>query len=124
MTEIFNKQIFAKIAITERSRTSFIPVSEITHIQCDGYVSTLFLKDSPSIAVSKLLKQFEDELAGFEFMRINKNILVNPLFVERIERKENSWVVEIKNNRLPVSRRKVPVLKHFVSLHFGNHSFA
>ncbi|MCR4859272.1 MAG: LytTR family transcriptional regulator [Bacteroidales bacterium] len=51
--------------------------SDILYIQCDGNVSQLFLTDGTEMTCVRLLKLFEQDLAGAGFIRINHNILVN-----------------------------------------------
>lgn len=50
---------------------------EILYVQCDGNVSHLYLLDGSELVCVRLLKLFDEDLAGAGFIRINHNILVN-----------------------------------------------
>ena len=50
---------------------------EILYVQCDGNISHITLMDGSELVSVRLLKLFEEDLAGAGFIRINHNLLVN-----------------------------------------------
>ena len=69
----FSSQKQTKIEIKERNTIQFVDVSKITHLKCEGYITTINILDSEPIIVSKLLKDFESELEGCGFIRTNRS---------------------------------------------------
>ena len=67
------KSLFIKTGSTIKRVIS----SEILYIQCDGNVSHVYMLDGSEQTCVRLLKLFEQDLAGAGFIRINHNILVN-----------------------------------------------
>ncbi|MBZ4669224.1 MAG: two-component system, LytTR family, response regulator [Bacteroidales bacterium] len=100
-----------KLPIIEKSRTRLIDIEAITHLQCDGYVTTIHLIDNESINVSKLLKLFEIELAEFGFLRANHNTIVNPFHIREILSSSGKKMVRINNSLIIVSRRRAYLFK-------------
>lgn len=75
------KPIFVK---TGRS-IKRISGNDILYVTCEGNVSQLHLKDGNIMTCVRLLKLFEQDLAGSGFIRINHNCLVNLAEVEEIQ---------------------------------------
>lgn len=59
--------------------------NDILYVTCEGNVSQLHLKDGNVMTCVRLLKLFEQDLAGSGFIRINHNCLVNLAEVEEIQ---------------------------------------
>jgi len=57
---------------------------DINYITCVGNASCLHLKDGGELTCIRLLKLFEQDLAGSGFVRINHNCLVNLAEVKEI----------------------------------------
>src|SRR5206468_3623595 len=75
----------------------------------DNYTSFHFLKRK-GIMVSKTLKDYEDILEPFGFMRIHKSTMVNLAQIKKIKRNEHMEIVLGDQTILQVSRRKVSEL--------------
>ena len=48
-----------KLSVKEKSKISFIEISEILYLQCDGYLTTIYKIDMSRIDVAKLLKELQ-----------------------------------------------------------------
>jgi two-component system LytT family response regulator len=108
----FSIQRGKKLAIIDKNRTRLIDIVAITHIQCDGYVTTIHLIDNESISVSKLLKLFEIELAEYGFLRVNHHTVVNPFHIQEITSSFGEKKIRINTNTIIVSRRKAYLFKN------------
>jgi len=108
----FSKQKDKKLAIAEKKRTNFIDIDAITHIQCDGYITTIYLTNDKPIVVSKLLKLFENELIEHGFIRANNNTVVNPRHIKGIYTTSCGKNVEINNIHIKISRRRLFLFKN------------
>lgn len=107
MKRDFNCQNGRKIKIVSKSKTLFFEIAEITHIECDGYLSTVYSLNSQPFVVAKLLKLFERELSDYGFLRVNKCTLVNLLHVKEYSSGKER-ILTLKNDiKINISRRKV-----------------
>ena len=71
----------------------------------DNYTKFHFLNQK-SVMVSKTLKDYEEILEPFGFMRIHKSSMVNLSHLKKIHRNESMEIIMADNTALPVSRRK------------------
>ena len=62
-----------------------IPGSDILYVTCEGNISHIHLKSGGELSCVRLLKLFEEDLAGSGFIRINHNCLVNAAEVQEIQ---------------------------------------
>lgn len=107
MRNEFNKQKGQKVIIREKSEIKFIDMEFITHLSCEGYLTTLHTIDSTNFIVTKLLKEFEYELTDFGFIRVNRSTIVNMAHVSKISNK-GKRLIELANNEIvPISRRRM-----------------
>ena len=110
----FSKQNDYKITVKEKSKISFIDINDILYLQCDGYLTTIYLVDKTSIDVAKLLKQFESELAPFGFLRVNHHTLINLRYLNNLKIGKQRRVVFVKDIEITISRRKFYLLKEWL----------
>jgi two-component system LytT family response regulator len=108
----FDCQKGRKVVIEQKSKTQFVEMDKITHLKCNGYLTTLYTINSDVITVSKLLKKFEEELNEFGFVRANRSTLVN-LNQVKIYVSGSIRTVELLNKvKIKISRRKVFLFKN------------
>ncbi|MDR2126710.1 MAG: LytTR family transcriptional regulator [Prevotellaceae bacterium] len=108
----YDMQNTKSLMITSRNITKQIIVSYISHIVCDAYICDIFTQ-SEKITCSKLLKDFEAELAEYGFIRINHNILVNARYIKFINNKKR--VITLKNSiELQISVRRWKFFKAII----------
>ncbi|MDR1543774.1 MAG: LytTR family transcriptional regulator [Prevotellaceae bacterium] len=100
-----------KIIIKERNKANLVPIDEITHIVCSSYMCQIYIISGSCINVSKLLKEFELELAEVNFLRINRCTLVNLRYINTIKFGKNPTITLCNNLNFKISRRKL----HFIS---------
>lgn len=82
----------------------------------DNYTSFHFLKQK-DIMVSKTLKDYEEMLDSFGFMRIHKSTLVNLSHIKKVVRYDGLEVVMTNGAQLNVSRRRVPEVLEWAKRH-------
>lgn len=112
MKKDYSCQNDQKIIIKDRFKTQQISIKNITHIKCDGYVTTIFVKteDTP-IITSKLLKLYEIELAELGFIRANRNTLVNIKHIKHLECLDSNILTLINDEGIRISCRKIAKIK-------------
>lgn len=107
-----------KLAVNTMEGYYFFPPKDI--IRCEGddnYTRFYFLNEKTLIA-SRTLKEFEEILSDYHFVRVHKSHLVNMSYVDRFDREGLIWLNN--GNAIPVSRRKRQyVIKYFEKSSFG-----
>ena len=85
-------QITAFTRVNYRLKEGFgfreLPLQDIIYIECSGH--SLFIKRTDGSCLKKYgsLKSMEEELAGYHFLRIHKNFLVNQEYIKEVGKRE------------------------------------
>lgn len=89
---------------------SVLQTDEIIHIKGEDNYTIFNLVSNNKVVVSKTLKEYEELLDGFGFLRIHKSSIINlNHLVETIKNGELN-VIMSNGNEIPVSRRRGPLL--------------
>jgi len=110
----YSKQAGYKLPVKEKTKISFLNISEILYLQCDGYLTTIYLTDRESISISKLLKDFEKELGKYGFLRANHNTLVNTRYISALQLNKQGKSIYIRDVEVKISRRKYYLFQDFL----------
>lgn len=88
-------------------------IKDITFIESDSYLSIFhFYNDDKTETFSIILKEFESFLTQYCFFRINKQILLNLRYLQRIERDRS---ITLRNNsKLSISHRKLTLFRQYI----------
>lgn len=95
-----------KIAIPTSEGLEFIPIKNILHIESSSNYSKIYFKESKSILVTKLLKDFEDMLQPYRFYRIHNSHLINLNYIQKYVKSQGGQVVMQDGTVIDVARRK------------------
>lgn len=95
------------LLIGERGhRFYFLPALSIDYLQVDGNYVTIRVGDDRYLARATL-KHLSDVLAPFDFMRIDRSVMINLQQVEYIERIENGrFAFQLRRGHYLVSNRE------------------
>jgi two-component system, LytTR family, response regulator len=66
-----------RIALSTQEGVLFVGVKDILRVEASGNYSSFFMLSKQRIVVSKTLKEFEDVLIPYNFLRISRSNLVN-----------------------------------------------
>jgi two-component system LytT family response regulator len=94
-----------RIALSDTSKTEFVPISAIAWLESKGSYTVFHLEDKRQFTRSKNLKYFEDALMSYpQFIRVHKSYLINRDQVKAF--RKNSQELELFNgDNVPVSIR-------------------
>lgn len=95
-----------KIAVPTSDGLEFIPIKNIVHIESSSNYSKLFFPDGKNILVTKLLGEFEEILAAYNFFRVHNSHLINLSYIKKYIRGEGGQVVMQNGDVIDVARRK------------------
>lgn len=98
--------VFNKIVLS--TTDGYYPISpeEIIYCEGDDSYTHLYLQNGKCYTVCKLLKEYEQLLAPYNFFRIHKSYLVNINQIEMVTKADSVSVTMSNKTALPVSYRK------------------
>jgi two-component system LytT family response regulator len=112
-----------KIGLPTLQGLNFVQIKEIILCKAEGNYTNIFMT-ADKILVTRTLKDFEELLADYNFLRIHRSYLINLDHIEKYDRAHQSaegdgGCVTLKNNiHVPVSRDRRKGLLNFLSKPF------
>ncbi len=97
--------VVKKISVSTSDKIHLIEVDDIIRCESDNYYTIIFFKDGTSLMVSKTLKEMEQKLEEFDFVRTHKSHLVNIHYIMNFI-KDEMVVMMTDGMKVPVSKRK------------------
>jgi two-component system LytT family response regulator len=94
-----------KIVLKTLERIYSLHLNEIIRLRSEGSYTEVFIADGRKILVSRLIKEFDELLAGSGFLRVHQSHLINTNFIFYYEKSENLITMK-DNSTVPVSVRK------------------
>lgn len=95
-----------KIALPTSDGLTFIDVNDIIRCQADGSYTHFFFKGDKKTLVSKKIKEYEELLSPYKFVRVHHSHLVNLNEVTKYVRGDGGYVVMSDGETVYVSKRK------------------
>ena len=103
-----------KIILKTQERIYSVELHTIIRFESDGNYTKVFLSDGNRIMVTKLIKEFDEMLAGDGFIRVHQSHLINPEYLFFFEKTESMVVMKDKS-KVPVSARKKDVVMEILN---------
>lgn len=98
-----------KIVLKTSETIYIVAVSEIVRCQSDASYTRIFIRDGREVMVSKTLKEYEDLLTTYRFLRVHQSHLINLDFLREYSRRKD-LVVLADESEVPVASRKKEIL--------------
>jgi two-component system, LytTR family, response regulator len=95
-----------KIVLSTAEMIHVIRVDDIIRCESDNYYTYFYFVDGRKLLVSKTLKENEELLSQFNFIRPHKSHLINIKYIKSYIRQEGGYILMNDGTRIPVSRRK------------------
>lgn len=95
-----------KIALKDSESIYFIKVSDIIRCKAEGPYTEFYLNSNQKITISKSLKEYEELLEQFGFIRTHHSHLINIKHVSRFDKMNGGTLVLDNKDEVPVSQRK------------------
>lgn len=114
MKKSYDDQKNKKLVVVEKNKIHQLNIEDIAYIHSEGGLSSIKILDKKDIHVVKTLKQFEIELGGIGFVRVNRNELVNCLNIDEYFPKQKTIILKNKKN-IKVSFRQSKEIKECFS---------
>ena len=110
MRQDYSQQLGQRIVIHGKSKTQYLNVSDITHINCENTLVTTHTSEV-SVSATKQLKEFEEELSELGFIRINRSTLINQAHIKSYTGGHKKSIELTNGESFIVSRRKAFLFK-------------
>lgn len=94
-----------KIALPVLKGLEFVEVNNIIKVQGENVYSIFFLVSGQKIVVSRTLKETEQVLSRWSFMRVHKSFIINLKYIKRYTKGEGGVVELSDGSEVEVSRR-------------------
>lgn len=93
-----------KLALSTSEGTFFFEPKDIIRLEGESNYTRFFFSNHKPVLVSKTLKEYEELLTAYDFIRVHKSYLVNRTFVQHMDRDGVLWLTD--GSHILVSRRK------------------
>jgi len=104
--DLSDKTAIKKITLPSGQGYRLVDIDDIIHIEADSNYSVFHLNNLEKIAVSKVLKDYEEILPENRFVRIHKSSIVNLKYVKEYNSKNGLQVILNNGEFINVSRRR------------------
>ncbi len=98
-----------KIVLNTADNIYVVNVEDIIRCVSEGNYTVFYVKNRNPIMMSKILKEYEQLLSDYGFIRIHRSHLVNINHIERFV-KDDSMLIMSDRSEVPVSSRKKDIL--------------
>lgn len=95
-----------KIALASADKISIVSLKEVMRCEAHGNYTLFFLNDRRQILVTKTLKEYEEMLEEFDFLRIHHSHLINLNYLKEYVKIDGTYAVMVDGAEVPVSVRK------------------
>lgn len=116
LMDTLNKQRPAeqKIVLKDINGIRITSVKDILYCEANGPYTTFYIENDKEITVSKNLKEYEELLADFNFVRSHHSYLVNIAKIKSIDKSDGMVITLINGAQIPVSIRKRDEILHAI----------
>lgn len=95
-----------KLALPTLTETRLVNITDIIHCQSSNSYTTFFLADGVQIMVSRPIKEYEEILSSYGFIRVHQSHLVNIDYVQSLLKKDGNSLLLKNGTMIPVARQK------------------
>ena len=95
-----------KIVLSTAEGIHVVEINNIIQCCSEDCYTIFYLKDGKKIIVSKTLKEHEELLADYNFIRPHKSHLINNKYIKTYQRNDGGSIIMTDGSVIPVSRRK------------------
>ena len=114
MNEKNVSKVEKKIVLKELDAIHVIKVKDLICCEASGIYTTFYIDNNKQIVVSKNLKEYEEILEPYEFLRVHNSFLINANKIEKFEKNDGGFLIMEGGQRVPVSQRKKDVVISFL----------
>lgn len=95
-----------RIALSTSEGIHYVLLEHIIKLESIGSYTRFHISGQPSVLISRILKEYEEMLEGYGFMRVHQSSIVNLKHVKKFVRGEAALLWMTDGSEIIVSRRK------------------
>lgn len=95
-----------KIVLSTAEKIHVVKVKDIIRCESDNYYTRYFFIDGKKLLISKTLKENEELLSDYNFIRPHKSHLINVHYIKSYDKHDGGYINMTDGSVVPVSRRK------------------
>jgi len=103
------------LALRTSEKIYLLDVNDIIRCEADRNYTYFFVNEQKKHIASQPMKEFEDLLVDFGFIRIHKSHLINISYIASFDKTDGGYVILKDKTEIPVSRRKKTELMELFS---------
>ena len=104
-----------KIVLKDKDSIYFVKVNEIIRCHAEGPYTEFYTTNGQKITISKNLKEYEEMLEPFGFIRAHHSHLINIRKIIRFDKTDGCNLIMENNDEVPVSQRKKEHLMEIIA---------
>jgi len=104
-----------KIVLSTAEKINVVKVKDIIRCESDNYYTNYFFIDGKQLLISKTLKENEELLSDYNFIRPHKSHLINVIYIKSYNKHDGGSIVMTDGSVVPVSRRKREKILEIIS---------
>ncbi len=110
--------LHAKIALPTHQEIIYVRIEEIIRCEASNNYTKFVLENGQTALVCKTLKEFDELLSPYGFIRPHQSHLVNAHFVKSFLREDGGMLLMADEMQVPVARQKRESVKAFLGRFF------
>ncbi len=110
-----------RLALPSAEGLHLVHLTDIIQCESLGSYTKFHLTNGSKIVVSKVLKEYEDILDGFQFFRVHQSHIVNLDHIKRYIKGDGGQLCMTDNSEIEVSRRRKDDFLALLSAYYINH---
>lgn len=95
-----------RLALSTNLGLVFVEIGDIERCEAAGKYTVCFLTDGKEIIVTKNLKEFEDVLSDYNFIRVHHSHLINLEYIKQYHKGRGGYIMMKSGSTITVSQRK------------------
>jgi len=94
------------LVLRSSDKIFLLDVKNIIRCEADRCYTSFFVNEQKKHIVSQPMKEYEDILKEYGFIRIHKSHLINMAYIESFDKSDGGYIILKDKTEIPVSRRK------------------
>lgn len=94
------------IVLSSRENSQIVQFNTIVRCEAQDNHTLFYLVSGETVLVKKTLKEYDELLTAYGFLRVHKSHLVNSIYITNYIKAPNSYLITMDRAQIPVSIRK------------------
>lgn len=103
------------IALSLSDKIEFIEISTIVRCEAENNYTTFYLTDGQKLVVSKTLKEFDELLTPYHFLRVHQSHLINLRQVKSFIKSDGGYIRMKDGSSVSISRQRREMVLHILT---------